>query len=101
MESSDWGALGSSVIGGISTIVGSQAQVKAARAEAEATLSNSLAQEHIAQSAVEQEKIKGQNALALLNASQSKGSGNTNLYIGLAVGGVLLLGVVIFAVTRK
>lgn len=101
MESSDWSSLGSSVIGGVSTIIGSSAQVKSARAQAEAIATTAQANENIAQSQIELEKVKGQNALALLNASQSKGGGNNTLYIGLAVGGVLVLGLVVFAVTRK
>jgi hypothetical protein len=37
----------------------------------------------------------------MLEANKPKAGGNTTLYIALGVGGVLVLGVVIFAVTRS
>lgn len=36
-----------------------------------------------------------------LKGAQAKPAGNTTLYIGLAIGGVVILGGIIFAVTRK
>ena len=56
--------------------------------------------------------LQGENALAVerertkqaelaLQAQQPKQGGNTTLYIALGVGGVLILGLVIFAVTKK
>lgn len=52
---------------------------------------------------IERERTKQAqlNAQAGLNQQTAKGSGNTMLYVALGVGGVLVLGVVIFAVTRK
>lgn len=38
---------------------------------------------------------------ALAGGNKSSSGGNTTLYIALGVGGVLVLGLVIFAVTRK
>jgi len=49
--------------------------------------------------AVEQERTK--QALIMLEANKPKASGNNTLYIALGVGGVLVLGIVIFAVTRS
>lgn len=49
--------------------------------------------------AVERERTK--QAELMLQAQQPKQGGNTTLYIALGVGGVLVLGLVIFAVTRN
>lgn len=62
------------------------------------------------QAQIEADKAKNQLAIAQLQleASRSqaqnagaKSSGNTMLYVGLGVGAVVILGVVIFAVTRS
>jgi hypothetical protein len=50
--------------------------------------------------ALEQERTK-QIELQLQQAKAQPSSGNKTLYIGLAVGGVVVLGGIIFAVTRK
>ena len=47
---------------------------------------------------LEGKKLELQTALA---GGGKKTAGNTTLYIALGVGGVLVLGLVIFAVTRK
>lgn len=47
-------------------------------------------------------EINQQTALAQLQgAKQPEGKSNMPLYIGLGVGGVLVLGLVVYAVTRK
>ncbi len=62
------------------------------------------------QAQIEAEKAKNQLALAQLQLEASraqasgagaKSSGNTMLYVGLGIGAVVILGVVVFAVTRK
>ena len=54
------------------------------------------------QSALDVEKERTKQAQLALEASKAGGkSGNKALYIGLGVGAVVILGVVIFAVTRK
>lgn len=63
---------------------------------------NIVAQQGQSALAVEQERTK--QAQLALEASRNQGTGaggNTALYIGLGVVGVVVLGVVIFAVTRK
>jgi hypothetical protein len=52
--------------------------------------------------ALEQERTKqAQLQLDALNKQGTKSGSNTMLYLGLGVGGVLILGVVIYAVTKK
>lgn len=62
------------------------------------------------QAQIEADKAKNQLAIAQLQLEASRaqsqavsagGSGNTMLYVGLGVGAVVILGVVIFAVTRS
>lgn len=63
---------------------------------------NIVAQQGQSALAIEQERTR--QALIGLEASKNQGAGaggNTALYIGLGVVGVVVLGVVIFAVTRK
>ena len=57
------------------------------------------------QTAIDIEREKTKQAQLMLETAKAgtgvKTSGNTALYIGLAVGGVVVLGGIIFAVTRK
>lgn len=62
------------------------------------------------QAQIEAEKAKSQLAIAQLqlesarlqsSGAGAKASGNTMLYVGLGVGAVVILGVVIYAVTRN
>ena len=51
---------------------------------------------------IEQEKTKqAQLTLDALDKQASKSGSNTLLYVGLGVGGFLILGLVIYAVTKK
>lgn len=63
---------------------------------------NIVAQQGKSALAVEQERTKqAQLALEAAKAQGAGAGGNTALYIGLGVVGVVVLGVVIYAVTRK
>lgn len=90
--------IGTTITGGISTIFGSRNNRKAAEAQADAIRKQAEAQKEIALIQMETEKLKAQSGL---NAQKPKMGGNTTLYIALGVGAVVVLGVVIFAVTRK
>lgn len=100
MAFSDWGG---AAIGGAtglaSTIIGSNAQSKANEAALEkARLDNETALQ-LAMIANDTAKIQANAALA--TAKNQPTSNNKTLYIALGIGGVVVLGVVIFAVTRK
>jgi hypothetical protein len=90
-------AIGSGINFGLGLIggaVSSNQQEKLLKGQA-----NISAQQGANALAVEQERTK--QALLMLEANKPKAGGNTTLYIALGVGGVLVLGVVIFAVTRS
>ena len=78
------------------TLVGANQQEKLLRGQA-----NISAQQN--QTALEVERERTLQARLALEASKSQpaSKANTALYIGLAVGGVVVLGGIIFAVTRK
>jgi hypothetical protein len=77
---------------------GSVQDRKAQEAYANALRDKGVSDVEIARIQLEAEKVKAQ---ASKNAVAGGESGNTLLYVGLGIGGVLVLGVVIFAVTRK
>jgi hypothetical protein len=88
---------GTAVIEGITTFLGGKQQEDAIKAQAKAQADVSKAQLEIA-------KINQQTELAKLEALKSQGAGaksNTSLYIGLGVGGVLVLGLVVYLVVKK
>ena len=98
MALSDYSGLIGSGVGAIGNYFSSQNVRDATRAEANANLQSS-------QNALEIAKINQQTALAQLQSAQGSGNApgksNTALYIGLGVGGVLVLGLVIFVATRN
>ena len=98
MAFSDWGG---QAIGSLGTIVGgvisSNAQSDALNRQAQIANQNN-------QTALELARIQQETArinLASASKDTSATGSNKNLYIALGVGGVVVLGVVIFAVTRK
>lgn len=98
MAFSDWGGQAIGSLGTIvGTAIGSKAQSDALNKQADIANQNN-------QTALELARIQQETAKINL-ASATSGSGslgsNKNLYIALGVGGVVVLGVVIFAVTRK
>lgn len=89
---------GIDVFGKVTGYFGSQENRKAAQAQADALIAQGKSQVEVA-------KIMQQTKLLELEALKSgggkKSTNNTTLYIALGVGGVVVLGLVIFAVTRK
>jgi hypothetical protein len=93
----DWISAGTSVIGGALGFFGSQKQSDAIKAQANAQAQTAQAQLQIAQ-------INQQTKLAELEALKNQGvstKSNTGLYIGLGVGGVVILGLVVFLAVKK
>jgi hypothetical protein len=86
------------VIGGGLKFLGSKEEAKSAQAQADALKSKGYSDVEVAKLMLEGKKLDLQTALA---GGDKKSTGNTTLYIALGVGGVVVLGVVIFAVTRK
>lgn len=97
-SSFDYSGVASSLIGGIGGFFGSKNNLKASQAQADAMIKSGELSIQAQQLALEGKKIDAQTALALASA---KPQGNTMLYVALGIGGVLILGVVIWAVTRK
>jgi hypothetical protein len=94
----DYSGVATSLIGGIGGFFGSKNNLKSAQAQADAMIQSGQLSIQAQQLALETEKERSKTALAL---AQAKPQGNTMLYIALGIGGVLILGVVIWAVTRK
>jgi hypothetical protein len=95
----DWTGLGGSLIGGAGTYFGSVEQRKAQQAQADALIAQGKSQVEVARIMQETERLKLEQAKA--GGGASTGAGSKTLYIALGVGAVVILGVVIFAVTRK
>jgi hypothetical protein len=95
----DWTGLGGSLIGGAGTYFGSVEQRKAQQAQADALIAQGKSQVEVAKIMQETERLK--LAQQQSGAGASSGAGSKTLYIALGVGAVVVLGVVIFAVTRK
>ena len=93
----DWTGLGGNLISGAGTFFGSQEQRKASEAQANALIQQGLSQVEVAKIMQETERLKLEQAKAGGGAK----AGSNTLYIALGVGAVVVLGVVIFAVTRK
>jgi len=94
----DWTSIGTTAFGGITQLFGNKANRDIAREQANASIKSGELSLEAQRLALEGKKIDAQTALAL---AQGKPQSNTILYVALGVGAVLVLGVVIFAVTRK
>ena len=93
----DWVSGGASVVGGVLDFFGSQKQSDAIRAQANAQSQSAKAQLEIA-------KINQQTKLAELEALKNQGvptKSNTGLYVGLGIGGAVILGLVVFLAVKK
>jgi hypothetical protein len=98
LTGSEWATLGTSTLGLGLGYLGKQEDAKSAQAQADALKSKGYSDIEVAKLMLEGKKLELQTALA---GGNKKSGGNTTLYIALGVGGVLVLGLVIFAVTRK
>lgn len=98
LTGAEYTAIGTSLFGGVTGFLGSKEQRKASEAQAEALRQQGLSQVEVAKIMQETERLKLEQAKAGATAG---GAGNKTLYIALGVGAVLVLGVVVFAVTRK
>jgi hypothetical protein len=93
----DWGGTIGGVLGAGSTIYASEQQRKIAQKQAEALIAQGVSQERVQQLILEGKRLDLETAKAGGGAK----AGSNTLYIALGVGAVVVLGVVIFAVTRK
>lgn len=98
MPFSDYSSSIADVIGGGLKFFGSQEERKAAQAQADALKEKGYSDVQVAKLMLEGKKYDLEIAKS---GGGKKSTGNTTLYIALGVGGVVVLGVVIFAVTRK
>ena len=96
----DWAGLGSSILTAGGGIYASEQQRKAAQAQADALIQQGLSQIEVQKLILEGKRLDLELAKSGGSAGTNTG-GNKTLYIALGIGGVLILGLVIFAVTRK
>jgi len=99
LTGSEWAQLGTSTLGLGLGFAGKQEETKSAQATADALRSKGYSDVEVAKLMLEGKKLDLQTALA--SGGKASSGGNTMLYIGLGIGGVVILGLVIFAVTRK
>jgi len=94
-----WTNLGGNLISGGLNYFSKQKEADAIRAQADALRAKGASEVQVAELMVEAKKLELEAAKA--GSGAKTGAGSTALYIGLGVGAVVILGVVIFAVTRK
>ena len=99
LTGTDYKDIGLGLLGGASTYLGSQEARKAKEIEADALRAKGLSDIEVAKIMLEGKKYD----LEIAKSGKTAGTkaGSKTLYIGLGIGAVVILGVVIFAVTRK
>jgi hypothetical protein len=98
MAFKDYTGLIGDTIGGGLKYLGSQEDRKSAQAQADALKEKGYSDVKVAELMLKGKELELQTALA---GGGKSSKDNTTLYIALGVGGVLILGLIIFAVTRK
>ena len=88
---------GIDVFGKVTGYFGSVEQRKAAQTQADALIAQGKSQVEVARIMQETKRME----LEALKSGTGNTGGNKTLYIALGIGGVVILGLVIFAVTRK
>jgi hypothetical protein len=96
-SSFSWSTLGGNLLSGGLNFFSSQENRKGLQAQADALRAKGLSEVEVAKLMLEAKKLELEQAKLGGGAK----TGNSALYIGLGVGAVVILGVVIFAVTRK
>jgi hypothetical protein len=99
MAFKDYSSTIGDVLGGGLKYFGSVEERKASQKQAEALIAQGVSQERVQQLILEGKRLDLETAKA--GASAGTKAGSKTLYIALGVGAVVILGVVIFAVTRK
>lgn len=99
LTGADYLGAGTKLFGGITDYFGQQQQSDAIKRQADALRAKGVSEVEVARLMLEGKKLDLETARA--GAGAGTKSGSTALYIGLGVGAVVILGVVIFAVTRK
>lgn len=95
LTGTEWTTIGATALGGITSILGGKQQQNIAKAQANATIESN-------KTALEIAKINQQTALAQLQAKNTpSSSSNAPLYIGLGLGGFVVVGMIIYFVTKK
>ena len=94
-----WSALGGNLLSGGLSFFGKQKEADAIRAQADALRAKGASEVEVARLMLKAKELELETAK--LGGGAGTKSGSTALYIGLGVGAVVILGVVIFAVTRK
>jgi hypothetical protein len=97
LTGSDFLTAGTGVLTTAGTYFGSVEQRKAQEAQAKALREQGLSQIEVAKIMQETERLKLEQA----KAGSGTKAGSKTLYIALGIGAVVILGAVIFAVTRK
>lgn len=96
-SSFSWSTLGGNLLSGGLNFFSSQENRKGLQAQADALRAKGVSEVEVARLMLEAKKVELEQAKLGGGAK----TGSTALYIGLGVGAVVILGVVIFAVTRK
>jgi len=98
LTGTDYTNIGTSLYGGVAGFLNSKENKKASQAQADALIAQGKSQVEVAKIMQETERLKLE---ALKSGAGSNTGGSKTLYIALGVGAVVVLGVVVFAVTRK
>jgi hypothetical protein len=99
LTGADFKDIGTTIFSGATKFFGSQEERKGIEAQADALREKGYSDVKVAQLMLEGKKYDLEIAKSGVGAGNKAGS--KTLYIGLGVGAVVILGVVIFAVTRK
>jgi hypothetical protein len=99
LTGADYLGAGTTLFSGGLTYFGKQKESDAIKRQADALRAKGVSEVEVARLMLEGKKLDLESAKA--GAGAGTKSGSTALYIGLGVGAVVILGVVIFAVTRK
>jgi len=99
LTGSEWASLGTTTLGLGLGYAGKEKDLQSAREQADALRAKGMSDVEVAKIMLEAERVKAEALKSGAGAGTQAGS--KTLYIGLGIGAVVILGVVIYAVTRK